>query len=315
MEQMTSFLRIGMSASTAVFVLSLSSLSMAAPESGSAEHAGDRPAIPPLATPIHDYYVRLAKLSGEPAGPNLALDAQRFPTARVLVEEALSHTPNYLTVSLSAFELRPPPANSSLQTRAELDYLLRLQEQRTLIEMAANLDLQNWGYVVNAKPTDRDFSTLRDNFFRVGRSIGTWFNAQKLPKTADLVARTWQDARFYMWSFKDKYARMRPYQLEPKIKNLQETNWPAYPSGHASFAYMLGYLYSAISPAHREIFLHDAYVIAHSREIIGVHFPSDSEAGRVFAYKLIELLLQNEGFLQDLKIAQAEWEAAARDFP
>lgn len=233
-----------------IAIVTLSSVlhGIAAPEQAKTTFSGDHVEISVPAPPIHDYYARLAKLSADPAEPNLPIDAQRYPTSKELVKEILSHLPFYINVPLDTFEISPPPANSSAQTRAELDYLLRLQEQRTLIEIAFNLDFQNWGYVVTAKPADRDFMELRANFFRVGRSMGTWFNANKLPKTAELVTRVWQDTRFYMWSLKDRYSRMRPYQLDPKIKNLQETDWPAYPSGHASFAYMLGYLYSAISP-------------------------------------------------------------------
>ena len=301
--------------SAAALLFVLSPLSGGALEPAKTDELRDRPEPSSPDSPAHDYYSRLAKFSGEPSAPILPIDSLRYPAPAPLVRGILAYKPIYLTVSVEAFDMGPPAANSSPRTRAELDYLLRLQEQRTLMEMASNLDFQNWGYVVSAKTTDRDFAELRGNFFRVGRSIGTWFNAEKLPKTADLVARTWQDARYYMWSLKDQYARARPYQLEPKIKNLQDTTWPAYPSGHASYAYMLAYLYSAISPAHTSVFMSDAYMIAHSREIIGVHFPSDSEAGRIFARKFIDLLLQNDVYAQELKAVQAEWEDAARAYP
>lgn len=296
-------------------ILLFSSTAIAAPEPTGSEDAMDHLPVSGWAVPPQEYYRRLAKLSGEPAAPALPSDAQRFPTAPSLVEEILSHRPQYLAVTAEAFKIPPPPANSSLQTRAELDYLLRLQQHRTPMEMAFNLDFMNWGYIPAAQARDRDFLDLRGNFFRVGRSIGTWFTAEKLPMTADLVARTWQEARFYLWSLKNQYARVRPYQLEPKIKNLQDANWPAYPSGHATYAYMLGYLYSTINPAHRTVFMADAYTIAHSREVIGVHFPSDSEAGRILAQRFVELMLKNEKFAQELKGVEAEWENAAREYP
>lgn len=292
-------------------------LTFLAPRIGAAEPAttGSSDQLEALfqAATTHEYYAKLAKLSGEPASPQLAIDKQRHATTAARAEEILARKPHYLTVPVDTFKVAPPPANSSSQTRAELDYLLRLQEQRTPMEMAANLDLMNWGYVLAVQPTDRDFGELRSNFFRVGRSLGTWFNHDKLPKTGDFVARVWQDARYYMWSLKLQYARARPYHLEPKIKNLQDTDWPAYPSGHATYAYMLAYLYSAISPKHTDLFIHDAYMIAHSREIIGVHYPSDSESGRVLAQQLLEHLSKNESFAQDLKTVQAEWDQVAQD--
>lgn len=46
--------------------------------------------------------------------------------------------------------------------------------------------------------------------------------------------------------------------------------------------------------------------MAYSREILGVHFPSDSEAGRVFARQFVNQLLKNKAFQADLLEAQKE---------
>jgi acid phosphatase (class A) len=46
--------------------------------------------------------------------------------------------------------------------------------------------------------------------------------------------------------------------------------------------------------------------MAHSREIIGVHYPSDSESGRVLAWQLVKRLLSNEKFKKDFTAAKEE---------
>jgi acid phosphatase (class A) len=46
--------------------------------------------------------------------------------------------------------------------------------------------------------------------------------------------------------------------------------------------------------------------MAYSREIIGVHFPSDSEAGRLLARQLVNLFLQSSSFRKDLSEAKKE---------
>ena len=46
--------------------------------------------------------------------------------------------------------------------------------------------------------------------------------------------------------------------------------------------------------------------MAHSREIIGVHYPSDSESGRVLAWQLIKRLLADEKFKKDFEAAKEE---------
>ena len=118
----------------------------------------------------------------------------------------------------------------------------------------------------------------------------------------------WRDASFHLWSLKFKYARIRPVVIDPRIKNLQESDWAAFPSGHASYAHILAYLYSELAPEFSDIFLTDARNIAHSREVIGVHYPSDSEAGRVFGRQFVNALLQDDKFKAEFAKVRQEWE-------
>jgi acid phosphatase (class A) len=46
--------------------------------------------------------------------------------------------------------------------------------------------------------------------------------------------------------------------------------------------------------------------MAHSREIIGVHYPSDSESGRLLAWQIVKRLLTNEKFKKDFDAAKEE---------
>ena len=50
--------------------------------------------------------------------------------------------------------------------------------------------------------------------------------------------------------------------------------------------------------------------MAFSREILGVHFPSDSESGRVLARQVVDRMLQVPRFRQDLEEARREIRAA-----
>lgn len=213
--------------------------------------------------------------------------------------------PFYLT-GKEQFSISSPPANSSLQTKAELDYLLQLQAQRTEEDIRASKFYAGVYYRTSVKPGDADYKTMRRNLFHIGRSIGTWFNADSLPVTATLVEKVWKDAEFLIWKYKNYYLRIRPYKLEKSLQNLEETDWAAYPSGHATNSYVNGYLFSELLPEFNAFFLKDAYDMAHSREIIGVHYPSDSESGRILAYELIQRLKQNENFKKDFEAAKKE---------
>jgi acid phosphatase (class A) len=97
------------------------------------------------------------------------------------------------------------------------------------------------------------------------------------------------------------------------VKNLQETDWAAYPSGHATNSYINAYIFQELAPEFADIFLKDAFDMAHSREILGVHFPSDSEAGRIFARQFVNKLFQNPKFLKDFELAKLEWTDKAKE--
>jgi PAP2 superfamily. len=257
--------------------------------------------------PARGHYAKLAQLDAMPAGPNLPVDSKRWETDPTFIKRVENVEPEFVRVPLEAFSLPPCPANSSKQTRGELDYLLRLQKNRTAAEGERALYFAPWGYSSSVKPGDPDFPVQQRNLFYVGRSIGSWFNPDDLPVTAELLGRVWRDTSHYMWRLKFKYARVRPFNLEPALKPLDKPNWTAYPSGHASYSHMLAYVYSELAPEFSDIFLNDARAISHSREIIGVHFPSDSEAGRVFARQFVHHLFASEKFKLELEKMKAEW--------
>jgi len=91
------------------------------------------------------------------------------------------------------------------------------------------------------------------------------------------------------------------------LKNLEETNWAAYPSGHAANSYINAYIYQELAPEFSDVFIKDALDMAHSREIIGVHYPSDSEISRIFARKFVNELFKSEKFRQAFEEVKKEW--------
>jgi acid phosphatase (class A) len=256
--------------------------------------------------PARGHYRQLQAYSPKPAAPNLEVDQLKFPFDAAVAEKRLSIKPYYLSEKTD-FKLTEPPANSSEQTRAELNYLLALQNHRTHDQVQAALHLANIYYNLRVTPQDSTYDQYRKNLFHIGRSIGTWFTPENLPLTADFMAHVWQDASYFIWTYKYKFLRVRPYVLEPDLQNKEETNWAAYPSGHAANSYVNAYMYSVLAPEFTDVFLKDAYDMAHSREIIGVHYPSDSETSRVLARQLVNELFKNERFLKDLALVKKEW--------
>lgn len=265
-------------------------------------------------TPVRGHYKELAAFNPNPKSNGKAIDEQKFVTDDETVKRRMSLKPNYLqNVTVDDFKIPDPPSNSSEQTRAEINYLLALQKYRTAEDIRASLYMANVYYNLRVKPADSTYSRYRRNLFQIGRSIGSWFNPETLPVTADFMARVWQDASYFIWSLKFNYARIRPYIIDPTLKNLENTDWAAYPSGHASNSYINAYIYSELAPEFTDFFIKDAYDMAHSREIIGVHYPSDSESARIFARQFVNMLFSDEKFLQDLQKVKEEWKLKAKE--
>ncbi|HLZ86093.1 MAG TPA: phosphatase PAP2 family protein [Puia sp.] len=243
-------------------------------------------------TPVRGHYKALASISPKPGYINKGLDSVKFPFDKAMAEEVLSLKPHYLrAVSLDDLRVPAPPANSSEQTRAELDYLLALQHNRSAEDVRSSLYMSN----VHESPGD------------VGQTIGYWVGLQQLPMTDTLFANVSRDADFFLWSIKFRYCRPRPYMLDARIHDLEESRAASYPGGHVTYAYIYAYIYQELAPQFTDLFIQKAYAMAHARELIGVHYPSDSEGSRVLARTLVNLLFQNEQFLRDFEKARQEW--------
>lgn len=270
--------------------------------------AGTAPAPAFLAPGALDHYGRLAALSAEPQAAQHGLDRRQFSLSAMSAGylKVLDVQPTYLDVPPGTFRLPEFPANSSAQTRAELDHLLELQARRTPEEIAQSKQLAGVYYRLSVKPGDEDWPRMRRNLFHMGRQLGPWFSPDSLPVTADFMARVWSDASYYLWAAKFRFNRVRPYTIEPRLQNLETPNFPAYPSGHSSNSWVAAYVYELLLPEHRDLFVRNAADMAYSREILGVHFASDSESGRVFARQFVDRLMQEPAFLKDLEAARQE---------
>jgi acid phosphatase (class A) len=264
----------------------------------------------PPRPPERAHYARLAKLHTTPAQAQSTLDALTFPLDRWgdLYNWKLLK-PHYVTVALDAFTAVKPPANSSAQTRAELDYLLRLQKDRSEQELAWCVKLADiYHHPLLSNPADPRYRPNRDNLFFVGRDLGPWFRQDNLPKTTELLARVYRDAMIYIVELKLRYARPRPHHLEPRI-NADDKTIPhaSFPSGHSFASHINAGVLSRLAPAKRADLFAKAHELAWSRELLGVHYPSDTEAGRVLAEDFVRFLFGSAEFMREFEAVQREW--------
>jgi PAP2 superfamily len=100
--------------------------------------------------------------------------------------------------------------------------------------------------------------------------------------------------------FKEHFKRARPWTcceggdltLRPMLMlpDWRHPGHPAYPSGHATVAWTVAYFFGDIAPRFAPALERAAHQVALNREIAGVHYPSDSMAGKDLARQLVNLL-------------------------
>lgn len=262
-------------------------------------------------SPISGHYKSLAALSPK-ALPD-STDRRQFPleNAPAGLMKRLALKPTYLIIPPSEFKIPDFPANSSVQTKAEIEFLIKLQATaRTPEKVKESLEFAGVYYSPTATPESPNWKKLRQNLFHMGRQIGSWFGPESLPVTANFMAKMWSDCAYYFWALKFQYNRTRPYMIDNRLKNLEDTNFQAYPSGHSSASWVAAFIYEELLPEHKKLIEQNAYDMAYSREILGVHFPSDSEAGRIFARQFVNQLFKNEQFRKDFAEAKREIDTA-----
>ncbi len=261
--------------------------------------------IPPLhlLEAPKNHYVDLAKLSAQPNEAQEELDAIRFPNKKfdLLIK---TFGPAYTTrdqIQELMLTLHPP-ANSSEQTRAELDFLLELQKTRTPEQVAFAERLHEVVYFpLMVMNSDEDL------FCEAYEIFGSDFNPSTYPKTKKLLKNIMKEMRIMEFTAKNHFLRARPRQLEPELKPLKKMNTSSFASGHTLWAYMQAYVWAELIPAKRKEFLELAYQIGFSREILGVHYPSDEETARKLAHQLLTLMWDHQDFKNDFQQAKMEW--------
>lgn len=279
------------------FVLCLL-LSACAEERGAA-------AIPKLSkiksSPVGHYRSTSAH-SSAPNRQRAVLDEISFPDkTNVLVIKTIS--PEYLSkeeIKKLALELEPP-ANSSNQTKAELELLVELQQVRSKFQKNEALRMHDIVYF----PIP-GMNKTEDLFFQFTKIFGPNFNPENFPATEKLLNNIMKEMRVAEFTAKNHFLRPRPRQLEKRLKPLKKMSSSSFVSGHTLWAYMQAYLIGELIPDKRDDFLELAYDIGYSREALGVHYPSDEEASRKLAHKLLSKMWVKPNFTNDFYDAQKE---------
>ncbi|MFK2878350.1 acid phosphatase [Rhodanobacter hydrolyticus] len=186
--------------------------------------------------------------------------------------------------------LPPPPATGSAEARQDLDVVLATQHARTAAEAAA------------AK------ADAERSVFRFADALGVNLQAERLPSTAAFFKRVATLDKAEVKQAKNYWRHPRPAAVSAQVQPLaaeKPDDW-SYPSGHATFGYTAAVLLANMLPEKRTAIFARADLYARHRIVMGAHFPSDVEAGRLAGTVLGERLLDDPSWQADYAAARTE---------
>jgi len=107
-----------------------------------------------------------------------------------------------------------------------------------------------------------------------------------------------REALIVALEFKNRFSRPRPWVLDPSLKPIiSPPGHPSYPSAHSTQSHLLAYALNDIYPDKSlNYLLGIADQISINREIGGVHYSSDTVAGRQLALDIFVLLKQSQKY-------------------
>jgi acid phosphatase (class A) len=200
-------------------------------------------------------------------------------------------SPLFTLEQLNSLSLTQFPANSSTETKKELEYLHTLVAERTPEKVT---EIQNEVFL---------FKTVFGT-----SSLEIFINEKERPLTFELMQKLHTLLDNPLFFKKAEHNRVRPSYLDPTLTTaIPVPSHPAYPSGHSTQVHVIAHILGEFVPQHRTLYFESAERVAHNREIAGLHYPSDSKAGKLLAEQLVVLLLSNPDFLSMFNQAKSEW--------
>lgn len=216
----------------------------------------------------------------------LLLAALLLPVTPALAADGSSTTGSIdLTLLLA-----PPPVAGSPAALGDLQAVLAAQAARTAAEdQAARAD------------SDR-------SVFRFADVLGPKLAPATLPRTTAFFKRVAQYDKAAVKAAKSWWRHPRPGEVSDQVHPLsveKPGDW-SYPSGHATFGYTAAVLLADMLPEKRVAIFDRAALYAQHRVVMGVHFPSDVEAGRIAGTVIAAQLLRDPLWHADFVAARDE---------
>lgn len=176
----------------------------------------------------------------------------------------------------------PPEPGSERDVHDIKEVLRRQEEVRTL-------------KICNRTKAVGELTTLQKVF-------GQILSADEIAKWSAFFLKFQNDQRVTSSQVKQVFKRNRPFITNPEVKPcLKVLNTPSYPSGHSTMAHVSAAVFSLLDPSREAAFDAIALQISEDRVNVGVHYPSDIDAGRRLAEAMVAEFMKNPEFQDEIK--------------
>lgn len=203
----------------------------------------------------------------------------------------------------------PPVANSTEQER----------------DLQAVVDIQK-RYPPNSARSQLAVADAEASCFRFADVLGDKFNEASLPLTNAFLKYATQQSGRAANITKRYWKRPRPYIVSKQIVPLGDNNdarrrerseaeqrdidHTSFPSGHSTLGTMCALMLNRLVPEKKNELFARAEIYRESRMVLGVHFPTDLEAGRLLSTAVAAVISSTPEFQQQEAAARIELRAA-----
>ena len=180
-------------------------------------------------------------------------------------------------------------------------------------------DLKGYEYAKNYRNTTRGIQAIQDANSQTehmaeifGNTLGFTISETTTPAIYQLMANIRYKSVEITNVLRYAYWRARPYvQLGEKTpvpgdESSYRDN-SSYPSGHASYAWALALALTEVAPEYQNKILKRAYDYGYNRVIVGYHWNTDVDAGRLVGCTVIARMHIDDDFCNQILQARAEY--------